>query len=70
MNRPGFDMTKASERYLSKIIFVDVPNIEIAGTDIRMNIRLGKSIRYLVPEKVRKYIVKNGLYRESESVSQ
>lgn len=52
------------EKYGAEIILADVPQLEISSTDIRQRIRDGRSIRYLVPDAVRNYINKNGLYRE------
>jgi nicotinate-nucleotide adenylyltransferase len=43
---------------------VSVPGLDISATDIRRRIVGGASIRYLVPEPVREYIEKHGLYRE------
>lgn len=43
---------------------VKAPRIDISATDIRQRVRSGKSIRYLVPESVRQYILAHGLYRE------
>ena len=42
---------------------IDVTALDISSTDIRKRIRTGKSIRYLVPGEVRKYILKKRLYR-------
>lgn len=37
--------------------------VDISSTEIRQRIRDGKSIRYLLPEHVQKYIFKNHLYQ-------
>ena len=49
---------KAKER----IHRLTTPELEISATDIRERVRLGKSIRYFVPESVEHYIHKEGLY--------
>ena len=47
----------------SRIHELRVPHMEISSTLIRQRIAQGKSIRYLVPEKVADYIEKEGLYQ-------
>ena len=42
--------------------FVRSPLIEVSATEIRRRKREGKSIRYLVPERVERYIERHGLY--------
>ncbi len=46
------------------MIWVDVPGLDVSSTLIRQTIAMGNSIRYLVPEAVRNYIEKKGLYHE------
>jgi len=42
---------------------LDVPRLEVSSTDIRRRVREGESIRYLVPDSVRGYVERHGLYR-------
>lgn len=59
--RPGADKTEEFPN--ASLIRIDAPNLEISSTQIRKNLREGKSIRYLVPENVREEIEKNGYYK-------
>ena len=61
--RPG--STELPQFSGAEIIEVKAPLLEISATQIRNNIKQSKSIRYLVPEKVREEIEKNGYYRTS-----
>ena len=42
---------------------LETPLVEVSATDIRQRVKLGQSIRYLVPAAVEEYISKEGLYR-------
>jgi nicotinate-nucleotide adenylyltransferase len=41
-----------------------MPRIALSSTQIRRRVDAGQPIRYLVPELVRVYIERHGLYRE------
>jgi nicotinate-nucleotide adenylyltransferase len=57
--RPGAE--PAAHPLISRV--VTVPALEISGTDVRARVASGRSIRYLVPDRVREYITAHGLYR-------
>ena len=59
--RPSFEIEKAIN---AEIEIISAPQLNISSTDVRKLIEQGKSIRYLVPEKVRKEIEKNKYYKK------
>ncbi len=48
----------------SQVNFVDAPIVEISSTFIRQNIKEGKNVQPLLPEKVWSYISHNLLYKK------
>ena len=50
------------EKYGAVIRTVSIPNIGISSTDIRERVGLKKSIHYLVPYTLERYIIENGIY--------
>lgn len=49
-------------KYFDKAIILNTPTIEISSTDIRERVKNNLSIDFLVPPKVKEYIMKNKLY--------
>src|SRR5262245_52585236 len=47
------------------IFFIELTDIAISASEIRTLVKQGKSIRYLVPSAVEKYITRRGLYAAS-----
>ena len=62
MNRPGYLISDVKNEYSNRVLYVPAPDINISATDIRHKIMEKKSIRYLVPDSVEKYILENKLY--------
>ena len=59
-NRPGAEV---KDQLNAKVNILNAPLLTISATFIRNNIQQGKSIRYLVPDKVRIYIEENKYYK-------
>ncbi len=59
-NRPGFEI---QNQVNAKLNIVKAPLLQISATQIRQLIRAGKSIRYMVPEKVKEEIEKGNYYK-------
>lgn len=57
----GGDAIPDAGRY--RITPVAVPRIDLAATEIRRRVRAGESVRYMVPEGVRKMLERERLYR-------
>ena len=51
------------DNFGANVILLEAPMLEISATEIRDNIKNGKTIRYLVPEKVRDEIEQNSYYK-------
>ena len=57
-NRPGYPIKDVPK----EVDTVVITPIEVSSEDIRKRLKEHRSIRYLVPEKVRKYIIERKLY--------
>lgn len=59
--RPGFEITN---KHNADLAIVDAPLLQISATQIRKLIKEGKSIRYMVPDKVREEIERGNYYKK------
>ncbi|RFM30312.1 nicotinate (nicotinamide) nucleotide adenylyltransferase [Deminuibacter soli] len=62
-NRPGYPVT---DTFGTKHTIVDAPLLEISATQVRQMIRDGRSVRYIVPDKVQEEIAANGYYSKKQ----
>jgi nicotinate-nucleotide adenylyltransferase len=64
--RPGYDLARfeaAAPTQHPRVSMMDIPALAISSSDIRRRVHEGRAIRYLLPEGVKSYIEKQGLYR-------
>ncbi len=60
--RPGYEDDFSRSKWADKVEIFNMPQIEISSTTIRKAIKENKSVRYLLPEDVRQFIISRGLY--------
>lgn len=58
-NRLGFPTKKLKRR----VKLIEMPALDISSSMIRDRVRRSQSVRYLVPESVRKFIIQHRLYK-------
>ena len=69
-SRPGYSLNRLKETLstdgfciFDKVHYLEIPAMAISSTDIRERVRAGKTIKYLTPEAVEHYIIKNKLWK-------
>jgi nicotinate-nucleotide adenylyltransferase len=63
VDRPGHPKT----RFGFKVFNALMPKVDISSSDIRRRVKAGKSVRYMTPDGVCKYIFKKKLYTSSNT---
>lgn len=68
MTRPGYSQEEAQRAvYVDgrrlDVDFLEVPGLNISSSYVRSCVEAGRTIRYIVPDPVREYIERHGLYR-------
>lgn len=63
MDNCKMELHRAEMRSKREIILLKIAGLDISSTMIRNYIKVGKSIKYLLPQEVYSYIIKNKLYK-------
>jgi nicotinate-nucleotide adenylyltransferase len=64
MVRPRYAKEKVKPELLERVRFVEIPLMEISGTEIRKRIESGRSVRYMVTDPVLAIIEQESLYND------
>jgi nicotinate-nucleotide adenylyltransferase len=63
MPRPGCDLARVPQRFLTRTRVLRSPEIDISASDVRARVAAGEPIGHLVPQAVEAYIHSHKLYR-------
>jgi nicotinate-nucleotide adenylyltransferase len=63
MNRPNFPKRINESVGTKNVVFVNVPNIDISSSEIRIKVKEGRQIQDDVGGKIEEYIKKHSLYK-------
>jgi nicotinate-nucleotide adenylyltransferase len=67
--RPAIGVRLSGLRGAERLVFFDMPRVDVSSSMVRRRAREGKPIRYLVPDKVANYIGAQSLYAASAPVA-
>lgn len=60
--RPGGGASRARTAFGRRVLWLDNPGLEVSSSAIRARARAGRSVRYLVPDAVARYVAGFRLY--------
>ncbi len=60
--RPGVDRTEVEDAIGADHVWLDTPDVRLSGTMLRRQAGSGRSVRFLVPEAVWRYVEENRIY--------
>jgi nicotinate-nucleotide adenylyltransferase len=71
LTRPGHGMdleelNRLLPGAIARVQVLEMPLLEVSSSDLQRRVRLGLSIKYLVPPGVEQYIYRHGLYRQKQ----
>ena len=67
--RPAIGVQLSGLRGAERLVFFDMPRVDVSSSLLRRRAREGKPIRYLVTDKVANYIGAQSLYGASTPVA-
>ncbi|HHZ03150.1 MAG TPA: nicotinate-nucleotide adenylyltransferase [Tissierellia bacterium] len=76
VSRPGIGLKEVQDKikdiqlkYGGTIEIVQIPMLQISSTEIRKRFKKGISAKYLLPESVEQYIIKNKIYMKGDTLT-